>query len=713
MKRKMAVLVGLALILLLPSAAFARDLTAREAAEMVKERLTVPEDAGDFTSNYSEYGGRGQWEFQWTSKKSNVNATMDAENGDIVSFYAWGQDYEGESSLVPRVPKAKALTTAQDFLKKAVPGKYASLVLAKQVPERPLVLAYDRNYTFFFERVVSDIHCPSMGAQLTVSAATGKVTNYSLTWDYNAAFPAIGKKLITPEQAASTMKSRNAFELMYFRPYPQQDGQARPVKLVYGVNEPRRVMVDALTGEFVYNSYFYVFRDSMYDMGAGGMEAAKSKNEAQELTPIEEKEINAIGDLLTKEKAQEAVLKLFPLSEGFKLDNARLYEDDRKDRIWNLGWNYEAPAGQKEGPSGYMSASVDAKTGEVLSYSRYLYSNGSENEPKKYSVPEAKKIGEDFLKKLQPVKMSQVRYLDRGDYFESSRTVSFAYARLVNGIPFYEDYVMVEVDRVTGEILSFSIQWGKFNFPNPSSAIGLDKAFENLSAANPIDLAFLNIEVPKYDRFSQKIGLYYYFAGSQPRMVDAFTGKVLLDNGKEYVSEDRAEFTDIDGSPYKDDISLLYSLGIIGDASGKFYPENQITQADFIKMLVLASGWQPGEGQELEKVPDAWYRPYYQTAVAHGVLSENSLPEPAKVTMRIDCAHYLVSAAGFKKAADLEGIYKVPAKDAQAIPEKDAGYAAIALKMGYLKSVNGKFEAGAAVTRGEAAYMLARYMESL
>ncbi len=704
--------MSLLFILLLPSAAFAQALTAREAAELVKERLPVPEDAKEFTSDYSEFEGRGQWEFQWTSKKGNVSATLDAESKDIISYYAWGEDYEGQSTLVPKISKAQAIAAAQDFLKKAAPGKYGSLELAKQVPERPILYSYNRDYNFYFERIVNGIHCPSMGAQFTVSAATGKVTNYSMDWDYKGQFPAAGK-VITSEQAAATMKNKGAFELMYFRPYPAKEGQQRQVKLVYGVNEPRRSMVDALTGEFVYNSYFYLFRDSMDDMSIGGMGSAKAREEANQLTPLEEEEINAIGDLLTKEEAQEAVFKQFPLPEGFKLDNARLYEDDRKERIWNLGWNYySSSTEEKEDSSGYMTASVDAKTGQVLSYSKYI-SPRSEKETKKYSVPQAKKIGEDFLRALQPAKMNQVRYYDGGDIYEDSRNVSFTYARLVNGIPFYEDFVTVEIDRVTGEVASFSVQWGKFAFPKAASTISLDEAFQKLSGVNPLDLAYLNIEVPKYDRPEQKIGLYYYFQSSQPRLVDALTGKVLQDNGDEYAGGSTAEFTDIAGHLYQNDIQLLYSLGIIGDASGKFYPDKQMVNADFIKMLVLANGWQPGEGQELENVPDAWYRPYYQTAVYRGVLSKDSLPKPDQVIARIDCARYMLSAAGLKKAAELEGIYKVPAEDAAAVPEKDAGYAAIALKMGLIKTVNGKFDAGATVTRGEAAYMVARYMQAI
>ena len=79
----------------------------------------------------------------------------------------------------------------------------------------------------------------------------------------------------------------------------------------------------------------------------------------------------------------------------------------------------------------------------------------------------------------------------------------------------------------------------------------------------------------------------------------------------------------------------------------------------------------------------------------------------------MDCARYLITALKLDKAAELEGIFLVPAEDVADIPVKDAGYAAIALKMGLLSSINGKFEPGSSLTRGEAASVLVRYMQKV
>ena len=253
LRRVVYLLLGLSLIVLLPAVVAAQTMTAKEAAELVKERITVPADAEDFTSDYSEYDGRGQWEFRWKGKGETLSATLDAASCDIVNLYAYGDAFEGKATFVPKVSLMEALEAAKRFLQKAAPSRYNSLRFTDQ-PPRVIPLSHQQDYSFYFERIVNGVPCSFNGAEVRVSQSTGKITNYYLTWDYKSKFPPAGNT-ISPERGAEIMKD-NAFELMYFRPYPEKEGQEREVKLVYGIYEPRRVMVDAVSGKFVKSSYF-------------------------------------------------------------------------------------------------------------------------------------------------------------------------------------------------------------------------------------------------------------------------------------------------------------------------------------------------------------------------------------------------------------------------------------------------------------------------
>ncbi len=83
-------------------------------------------------------------------------------------------------------------------------------------------------------------------------------------------------------------------------------------------------------------------------------------------------------------------------------------------------------------------------------------------------------------------------------------------------------------------------------------------------------------------------------------------------------------FTDIDGHWAADTIERLAADGVIeGDGSGKFNPEGTVTRAEFLKMVMEATGV-PGhayrEGECLDAKQDDWYCYYVQSAADKGLI---------------------------------------------------------------------------------------------
>ncbi len=83
-------------------------------------------------------------------------------------------------------------------------------------------------------------------------------------------------------------------------------------------------------------------------------------------------------------------------------------------------------------------------------------------------------------------------------------------------------------------------------------------------------------------------------------------------------------FTDIDGHWAKDTIERLAADGVIeGDGSGKFNPDGTVTRAEFLKMVMEATGV-PGhayrEGECLDAKQDNWYCYYVQSALDKGII---------------------------------------------------------------------------------------------
>jgi len=695
---------------LFPSSASAQTgIPARKAAEIVKSKFSLPENVKEFKSSYVEWEGRGRWDLRWVGSDENLYAGVDAVSGDIVHFRRHTVTKPDEkTSLLPAVTRENALAEAREFLRKAVPVKYGELRLAEREVS---AVRYDRDYEFFFERVVNGIAYLRDGASVRVSGKTGEVEYYDLRWDYKAEFPN-AEKAISPEKAEQIFMDSGVLELMYYLPVYQykENGERPKIMLVYGVRNPRSVLVNALTGEFTDDLVYHGF--DLYEYGGMG-----SPERLKELSPLEEKEVEVIGELLSKEKAMEAALKYFDLPEGYRLDSARLYEDYREQnkRIWSFNWNPE----DTEKIKGHVSAAVDAKTGELLSFSKWLYSPDEGDKELKYSLAQAREIGEKFIKKVQPRKAEEIRYHEeaRGPKpvsEEEQRYASFSYTRLVNGIPFYDDGFTVTVDRSTGEVTAYSMKWADFHFPDPKGIVGALDAFTTLTKINKLKMDYLKASRPSEKVMDGRVsvGLYYHFSRYEPCIVDAFTGKVLTNEGEEYKVRGKVQFSDVTGHPYRDDINLLLSMGIIEGAGERFYPDRSTTNAEFIKMLVLANGWPAGEGDKIKSLEGKWYGPYYQTAVFRGLIDRDSLPEPNKEITRIFCARLMLKAMDLDKVAELSGIFNVPAADVGEIADEDAGYAAIALKMNLIVAVNNKFMPWGQITRGEAAGIIVRYMRT-
>lgn len=705
-----ALLVVFCIFSFLPQTVNANSsMSAQKATEIAKSIITIPDDVKSFRSNYSEYNGRGVWNLNWETEEGNISVTVDALSGEISQFHQYNRDSE-PTNLLPTVNRTTAIKIANDFLAKAVPSKYASLKILER--DNNEIYTYNQNINLNYQRVVNNIPYLQNSAYITISGHSGEVLNFNLNWDYDLNFTTT-TGIISPDKAANILKN-NSFELMYYRPYDPKE----KVYLVYGVKHPNNSLVNAHTGEYTELSYYYrIMTDKAAVMENGAGEVV------QELSPIELKEIDAIKGLIPKEEAINIVKKFIEIPVDYELVQSALYQDyqNKDKRIWSFGWQNKT-----DNRNGYISAAVDAKSGELISFYKSDYSPERQNQKTNYTYDEAMKIAEDFIAYIQPQKAKQIRFnknqqirplleinLRYPDQPEPElKEVNFEYIRLVNDIPFYDDKINITVDLISGEVISYSYNWSNLRFPSPNKIINKDEAFNKLTNDNLIKLEYLQPHGfyigPEANK---KVGLYYHFTSSEPRLVDAFKGTLLNDNGEEYKKKSSPILTDIKGHPAEDDINTLLSLGIItGNEDGLFLPDNKITNAEFIKMLVMAIGAYPGEGKKIESLGDEWYSPYYQTAINRKIISKDNIPPPNGHLTRINAAYMLIRAMNLAYIADLQGIYKVSAADANTIKEKDIGYIAITSKLGLLPPKNNQVLINGVMLRGESASTIAQLM---
>lgn len=265
---------------------------------------------------------------------------------------------------------------------------------------------------------------------------------------------------------------------------------------------------------------------------------------------------------ITKDKAKEiGIAKLKEYLE-YELDESKFqsriefrpsYYNIKDDYVWDMNWNSNDALASIN-----VNVSINANTGKVIALGKHEYSK-FEQQP---SIPnitqdKAKEVVEAFMQKINPEKIAYVKLLneDRNYYGYGGYhpvNYNFNYQRQVNGVQLEGDFIRVEVDGVTGKVVSFESRWSENpNITSLEGVIGKDKAEEIFRKKTEMELMYINYR-SKYDYESQSntVKLVYNMGESANIGIDAKTGSVLdynyLDNQqietKDLTAEQRVEW---------------------------------------------------------------------------------------------------------------------------------------------------------------------------
>lgn len=716
-RRLVSLLICAFLALTVVAPAFAAPgpkVSLEEAVAVAKAAFPVPAAFTEFRSGFSSWGDNLRWEFNWeapakSETPGHLSVTVDAETKDILSMYTWQHDPAPKPAL-PAHSRAEAEKVAREFAAKIQPRFAETRLAENRYPE--LYYGNVEQYEFFFERLVNGIPFAQDGIRVSVDANSLRIVGYNYNWSKDAVFPA-PEQVIDQKKAAEAFFGKAAPRLIYFRPRPDGDKE-RPVLLVYSTEETGRYGVDALTGEVILLDQWYG-----YEKGGMGGEPAMAQERARkdevDITPAEEAEIKELAGLLTQEEALAKATAVVKVPAGYKLTNTGLSKNWEYPslRRWDFSWSLESKG---ENRGGSLHASVDAKTGDLISFSRYEWDPAKEGkEPKvKYTEEQAQKIAAAFIERLQPERFAACRLEEPRDKdiiimkekalkYPTRRSYSFSWVRYVNDIPFPQQGFTVEVNAETGELNSFNMNWAEVTFPAPEGLLNQEDANSNLLAKSPLLLEYLTVPEPNpeptADSKKPPVRLVYHVRSSGlSRMFDARTGVFLDWEGNPLPDKKTATFSDIAGHPAADDITLLAERNVVtGAPDGKFHPEEDITQPAYLVMLLRTIGYQPRE--QADEGP--WYSLYEKEARRRGILKEGETLSAAAPTTREQAAVWVIRALGQDRIASLPGIWKVPAADAGAV--KHPGHVALYIAQGLDPASSNGFEPAMPLTRAEAA----------
>lgn len=708
-------MMALMLCTMLPSVAMAAEsvpaVSLEQAIQRVKQNFTIPAEYSEFSSGYNSWDNKQVWSLQWTDKENrdgSMNAEVDASTGVIISMNIYKNGRQ--TTEIPQVSLEQARKIGEDLLQRLIPDRVAILQYVPSQQVIPISSWEGGQYELRWQRVANQVPVGDEGVSIRISSNDGAINSYSLNWS-DKTIPA-NTQFITAEEAATAFNSAEMLELQYlaapeYSPLRSGEKKKQP-RLVYRLNHSSTGIIDAVSGKPIENQGW----NSVDEIG--GMGSAKQMAyDSSALTPQEQEEIDYSLNLISQEKAISIVRQWMTLPANLQLQAANLYKDyqDPQLRIWNLNWRNE----NTSKTFSYASAQVDAVNGEIKSF---YVERGDLNEVKaSLNKAAAEKIARDYLSKIQPQKYNSTRlqaeayqdiYNQDADY---PTQLYFNFIRLENEIPCPAHSIRITVDGRSKQVTGYSLNWPALEFPDPANVMAMEKANAVYLQNQPLTLQYKLI-YPNLNERSEALGEYklVYLPQNevpfrQTSIIDANSGEPLNWDGTP-VSEglQPRTFTDIAGHFAEKEIAMLGQAGIMTEYGTTFRPQEQISLVTMTKAMLMAQNSYYDLSQKSdEEIIDE--------AVRNKWLKEKMKPDTVVTTELL--AQMMVRLLDIEYVALMpSAALQAPFRDFKSLNDGIKGYAALCWGLGIIKGDGSNFNGAHQTTRGEAAAVLIRTLNT-
>ncbi len=194
-----------------------------------------------------------------------------------------------------------------------------------------------------------------------------------------------------------------------------------------------------------------------------------------------------------------------------------------------------------------------------------------------------------------------------------------------------------------------------------------------------------------------------------------------VDYGAEYANQPTKTYT----QKFNDVPTSHWAFSYIGEMTerevvsgypnGNFYPDNNVTRAEFARIMTSASGLKistPTQRDFSDVAIDAWYAPYIHAAYPYlsgYQIYGGSYYKPDTPALREDIAVALVKLKGYDTLGADESLLTTMFTDASSISGDARKYVAVALERGLVSGYeDNTFRGQASISRAEATAMLWR-----
>ena len=680
MKKALAVLLSLTIILggIIPIIAHADQKLDKELETTIiklKKLFSISNEYDGFTQRLDSDSEESNFYLNWTDSKNKLpNIEINTDSKGFIKSYSKYYSNELLLDKSKSITKIQAQNIALEFINKIAPEIESNIKLKEK---KDALYIGDDSYNFEFYRMENNIPFYNNNITLSVNKFNKEVNNYNANWDKKIIFPK-SDGVITKENAIEAFKAEIGLHLIYKNSYEmyRMPGPMEAKRfLAYSLLNNNKA-IEAFTGKPIDINYYRI-----YSMDKEQNDLAGDSG----LTPYEQAEIDKLKGLKSIDEIEKLARIILGIDETYKLENKNLFSSwNNKDEFqWML--SFIKNIDENNNLDSYIT--LDAKTGELISFSRYQYYD-TEAKPT-ISKEEAFNLAKEYINKNLKLKVNDLEYVDDNSK-DGALSYNFQFIRKSENIYIESDGVNIGIDTVSKKVVSYSINWYKGELPSKENIISLDKAYDILFNNKEYELRYVTVynENSKNEN-KEEIKLVYGFKEDNIIIIDPITGKFLDNQGKEISEQWITEYTDIDNSYAKKEIQILSEYGI-SFKENKFRPKDKMKQSEFLYLLWKSLYNSPVEYKDSN---DEMYTQLKdRNIVRAGDKDKNT------IILKEDAAMYIIRALNYDKIADASNIFKNIWADSENISPELKGYLNIAygLKLingdGKTNNINPKYE---------------------
>jgi hypothetical protein len=425
-------------------------------------------------------------------------------------------------------------------------------------------------------------------------------------------------------------------------------------------------------------------------------------------------EIEQNSTPVNQEEALRTAATVLGGVDGFTLQNATLERNGLYPNqiAWQFSWE---KTDQEKGDYDWRNASIDASTGEVISFGRaykWMYSVPTEQQPSLVAWSDGLEIARKYLETHESARLAQCESIteESQDQVES-QVVGYQFERRVNGIPYPEDSLIVDVDRTTGAVVGFTRIWGDIGFAINENTKAPAAVYEGIFTTFPLELVYgrgyvgekaadADMPIPTPAK-GTPVRLVWRMAAVRSAVYSALTGDPLNYEGEVMEPEYKAPKdlpTAWAQSFAAQDAALAAEIGLWRPGEELPEPGSNLTHGELSRFLLRLCGINPGS-----------VTPADMARVQNGYFCDADISAEIPVT-RVEMAQVVTRYLGLAKAAADGDIFALPFADVGGLTSAERGAIGVVYGLRVMVGGGGVFGPGQPITAEQALLVIVRVL---